>query len=285
MAWYSKARVRIQFWIPTQIYEHYVEELEQEIQLLDSAAGQEAQRARADMEHHIAEAKAALAEKRLVQFWNEVNLARCCRAFGSTDASFRSQVLADKYRELDMLDDVAAKGWRSEIERIRLEVANSSVTPQHRNDFYKYSEQVARKWNSLNAREESLRRSYQWLTILCACALGAALLLLKSPIAVAAAVFGALGGLTSAASTIRTSRIQFRNWRLDTSFVLGPVIGAIVATVLLQWLISGLSPIYVQGWTSGGQPSISSVAAISFAAGLSERFILSKLYLVDPPVK
>lgn len=272
------SRIRESFKLNLIYYMHHVRELEDEINYIR----QTTENLSPSQEHALRTAEAAIAEAKtsahLVHFWGCVNRARTQRARFTPDSSFYGLVLHEAHRKKDMFDDEDAQKWQTRLDELlsRLECTDT-VSFDDREQLFRYFQQVGRKWNGSNAREDSIRRTSIQLFLFCIILLVIGLLVLNAAEAVVAVVFGALGGVVSAAASIRDWKVAFRTRRLDIdiALLLRPLIGGVVALMLLQFLESGISPITVQKWASDSNTV--AIAAISFAAGLSERIVLGRL--------
>lgn len=273
-------------------YKAYVHQLEQEISNIEplNPTLSDEQLAALDLaREEIESAKMELDVGRsLVLFWTYVNAARAQRPLYYPDIYFPGLVRYERERDKGVLDEEERRKYDSLLTEIfdELEPVAPEVTTFQRQCIHEYLDKIGRKWNSFNVRIDARYKALVQLTLITLLLFIAAILLFlflpatTNPILLAAG-WGALGGIVSAATTIRDIRVEFRSWSLDIQYFLRPVIGSVVAVVLILALTSGISPIVIAGWTAGSSESNTAIAVVSFGAGLSERLVLGKLYLLS----
>lgn len=264
-----------------QDYKHYFDELDSEIRGVEVKGPSDEQKA--SIQEARRQLQEAISAKTNVEMLSHLNLARTQRAKYLPDSDLLAMVIAEQKRDKDFLDQKTRDAWEEELDNINKKLRDSPGKEdiyQCRQLLFRYFQQAGRKWNSANVREDSKMVSWIRLSLVSSLAVLLVLIALKSDAALLSALFGGLGGLVSSMNLVQDFPVQFRAKRSSIfAFFTRPLTGSIVGIMLFQFLVSGISPIQITPWEPATKTAW--IAAISFAGGLSERFVLGKLGLSD----
>jgi hypothetical protein len=262
-------------------FAHYIDELITEINFIENT-----ERLTLNQKASIEEAKKQIEESRKannpVNFWSHINLARAQRAYYLPDSFLPAMVNYELKRNLDVLDPTTREGFRPDLENIIKDLNESptkEVVAYHRKFLFYYLQKVGRKWNSINSGIDLKITSFTILVIICVIAIILLLYTLKSNDVWLSALFGSVGGLVGAINKIQGLKLEFRSkWLTILSFMIRPLTGAIISIILFLFLLSNISIVHFPVWDPN-QPLLRTawIGAVSFAGGLSERFVLGKM--------
>jgi hypothetical protein len=224
----------------------------------------------------------------LVEFWQNINMARAHRAMYTPDELFLNLVEECKPLNESVLDDIAKNRWNQRIANLAdsIKENNMKVYNTDRDKLRRYYEKLGREWNNHNSLRSALRRSLTQILIMFLIGFALyVLIMLITPLRneqffssdsykpVVASFFGFFGGIFSAMTGIRKADITFRSLKfdIDTLILMRPVVGIIVAIAVYYFLESAISPLKV---IASGDQHLYTIAIISFACGLTEKIFL-----------